>query len=52
MPRVVRHATANPARILGASDRGRIAPGARADLVALDPTTLAVRSVWVGGVPV
>ncbi|MDT7555464.1 MAG: hypothetical protein QOI16_4426, partial [Pseudonocardiales bacterium] len=23
-----------------------------ADLVALDPTTLAVRSVWVGGVPV
>jgi N-acetylglucosamine-6-phosphate deacetylase len=52
MPRAVRHATANPARILGASDRGRIAPGARADLVALDPTTLAVRSVWVGGVPV
>jgi N-acetylglucosamine-6-phosphate deacetylase len=48
----VRHATGNPARILGASDRGRIAPGARADLVALDPTTLAVRSVWVGGVPV
>jgi N-acetylglucosamine-6-phosphate deacetylase len=47
----VRHATANPARVLGAADRGRIAPGARADLVALDPDTLAVRSVWVAGVP-
>jgi N-acetylglucosamine-6-phosphate deacetylase len=47
----VRHATANPARILGAADRGRVAPGARADLVALDPETLAVRSVWVGGEP-
>jgi N-acetylglucosamine-6-phosphate deacetylase len=47
----VRHATANPARILGAVDRGRVAPGARADLVALDPETLAVRSVWVAGVP-
>ena len=39
----VRHATANPARVLGLADRGRIAPGARADLVALDPGTLAVR---------
>ena len=47
----VRHATANPARLLGAADRGRVAPGARADLVALDPDTLAVRSVWVAGVP-
>jgi N-acetylglucosamine-6-phosphate deacetylase len=47
----VRYATANPARVLGASDRGRVAPGARADLVALDPQTLAVRSVWVAGAP-
>jgi N-acetylglucosamine-6-phosphate deacetylase len=47
----VRYATANPSRILGASDRGRVAPGARADLVALDPESLAVRSVWVAGVP-
>jgi N-acetylglucosamine-6-phosphate deacetylase len=47
----IRHATANPARVLGAADRGRVAPGARADLVALDPETLAVRSVWVAGVP-
>jgi N-acetylglucosamine-6-phosphate deacetylase len=47
----VRHATANPARVLGAADRGRVTPGARADLVALDPETLAVRSVWVAGAP-
>jgi len=47
--RAVRYATANPARVLGAADRGRIAPGARADLVALDPDTLAVRRVWIGG---
>lgn len=51
LPRAVRHATANPARVLGLSDRGRVAPGARADLVALDPRTLAVRAVWVAGRP-
>jgi N-acetylglucosamine-6-phosphate deacetylase len=48
--RAVRYATANPARVLGVSERGRITPGARADLVALAPDTLAVRAVWVGGV--
>ena len=52
IPAAVRHVTANPARVLGATDRGRIAPGARADLVALDPATLAVRAVWVAGAPV
>jgi N-acetylglucosamine-6-phosphate deacetylase len=50
--RAVRHTGANPARVLGLNDRGRIAPGARADLVALDPQTLAVRAVWVAGVAV
>jgi N-acetylglucosamine-6-phosphate deacetylase len=50
--RAVRYATANPARVLGLSDRGRISPGARADLVALDPATLAVRTVWAAGKPV
>ncbi|HET9729029.1 MAG TPA: amidohydrolase family protein [Acidimicrobiia bacterium] len=35
LPRAIRCATANPARVLGLSDRGRIAPGARADLLAL-----------------
>ena len=33
-------------------DRGRIAPGARADLVALDPQSLAVQAVWLAGMPV
>jgi N-acetylglucosamine-6-phosphate deacetylase len=45
----VRHATGNPARVLGLPERGRVAPGARADLVALDPHTLAVRAVWIAG---
>ncbi len=48
--RAIRYATANPARQLGCPDRGRIAPGARADLVALDPQSLSVRAVWIGGV--
>jgi N-acetylglucosamine-6-phosphate deacetylase len=48
-PAVVRCATGNPARAIGAADYGRIAPGARADLLALDPETLAVRAVWTGG---
>jgi N-acetylglucosamine-6-phosphate deacetylase len=43
--RAVRYATANPARALGLDDRGRIAPGARGDLVVLNPTSLAVRQV-------
>jgi N-acetylglucosamine-6-phosphate deacetylase len=47
----VRHGTGNAAAAIGAADRGRVAPGARADLVALDPETLAVRGVWVGGEP-
>jgi N-acetylglucosamine-6-phosphate deacetylase len=45
----IRMATGNAARAIGAADRGRIAPGARADFVALDPDTFAVRAVWVGG---
>jgi N-acetylglucosamine-6-phosphate deacetylase len=47
--RAVRHATANPSRVLGITERGRIAPGARADLVALDPASLTPRRVWLGG---
>jgi len=49
--RAIRLATGNPARAIGLDDRGRIAPGARADLVTLDPETLSVRQVWVGGRP-
>jgi N-acetylglucosamine-6-phosphate deacetylase len=47
--RATRHLTGNPARVLGLTERGRVAPGARADLVALDPGTFAVRAVWVAG---
>ncbi len=50
--RAVRHTGANPARVLGSNARGRVAPGARADLVALDPQTLEVRGVWLAGLPV
>jgi len=45
----IRLATNNPASAIGATDRGRLAPGARADVLALDPDTLAARGVWVGG---
>jgi len=41
-------ATSAPARLLGLDDRGTIAPGRRADLVALDPAGLVV-GTWVGG---
>ncbi len=48
----VQAASTNPARLLGLADRGAIAPGRRADLVAL--RNLAddewkVATVWVGG---
>lgn len=53
----LRAATAVPARRFGLADRGRIAPGLRADLVLVegDPTrsigdTLNLRSVWRRGV--
>jgi N-acetylglucosamine-6-phosphate deacetylase len=48
----VRMASGNAARAIGVVDRGRVAPGCRADLVALDPESLAVRTTWLGGVRV
>jgi len=45
----VRCGASNAANAINASSYGRIAPGARADLLALDPSTLAVRGVWIGG---
>jgi N-acetylglucosamine-6-phosphate deacetylase len=47
--RAVEMAATIPAAALGLTDRGRLVPGARADLVALDPDTLAVRAVWLAG---
>jgi N-acetylglucosamine-6-phosphate deacetylase len=48
----LRCASAHPAAFLGlAADRGTIAPGARADLVALDTQTFAVHDTWIDGVP-
>jgi N-acetylglucosamine-6-phosphate deacetylase len=44
-------ASATPAGALGISDRGRLAPGAHADLVLFDGD-FAVRQTWVGGRPV
>lgn len=41
-------AASAPAAALGLTDRGRIAPGLRADLVALD-AGLAVTATWQGG---
>ena len=43
-------ATATPARMLGLSDRGRLAAGARADLCHLD-ADLRLRGVWSAGRP-
>jgi N-acetylglucosamine-6-phosphate deacetylase len=40
------------ARYLGLADRGVLAPGAHADLVVLDATTLRVRQVFVEGLAV
>lgn len=47
--RAIEMATAIPAELLGFDDRGSIEAGKRADLVALDPTTLEVRAVWLRG---
>lgn len=46
----LRLATAAPAEALGRADLGRLAPGARADLVHFDDG-LALRGVWRGGEP-
>lgn len=50
--RAVEVVTAVPARLLGLDDRGRLAVGTRADIVASDVETLSPRAVWIGGVPV
>ncbi|MDB5366554.1 MAG: nagA [Rhodospirillales bacterium] len=44
----LRMASLYPAQFIGLADRGRIAPGLRADLVLLDET-LHVHATWIGG---
>ncbi|MFN4098832.1 MAG: alpha-D-ribose 1-methylphosphonate 5-triphosphate diphosphatase [Pararhodobacter sp.] len=39
----------NPARILGLTDRGRLAPGQRADLVVVNPETHAIEACFTAG---
>ena len=38
----------NPARLMGAADRGRLETGARADLLILN-STLELKAVYIGG---
>ena len=52
LARAVEMASTVPAAILRCADRGRLVAGRRADIVALDRESLAVRAVWVGGEPV
>src|ERR1019366_10804335 len=50
----VQAAATTPARLLGLDDRGALAPGRRADLVALEAKGdggWRVASVWVAGAP-
>jgi N-acetylglucosamine-6-phosphate deacetylase len=50
MPHVLRLAAAAPADFLGLGNRlGRLKPGYRADLVALDPQQIRVLATWVAG---
>jgi N-acetylglucosamine-6-phosphate deacetylase len=48
----LRLASASPAAFLGIDDwLGRLAPGYRADMVALDPDTVDIFATWVAGTP-
>ncbi|HJU19710.1 MAG TPA: N-acetylglucosamine-6-phosphate deacetylase [Stellaceae bacterium] len=50
LPAALHLAGAAPARFLGLADRlGRLAPGYRADMVALDPVEIRVLASWVAG---
>ena len=48
LERAVEAASTNPARVMGCTDRGVLAVGARADVVALD-ADLHVAQVWIAG---
>ena len=51
LERALQFASANPASFLGVDHSlGRLAPGYRADIVAIDPERIDVEAVWVAGV--
>jgi N-acetylglucosamine-6-phosphate deacetylase len=46
----LRFASRNPAEFIGLGDRlGKLCPGHRADMVAIDPETVTVWATWVAG---
>jgi N-acetylglucosamine-6-phosphate deacetylase len=50
LPQALRFASTHPAEFLGLGHRlGRLAPGFRADMVALDSANLGVLESWVAG---
>ena len=49
LEQALRLASVNPAAFLGLRV-GRLAPGYRADMVALDPEQVAVQRTWIAGV--
>jgi N-acetylglucosamine-6-phosphate deacetylase len=52
LPTALRFTSTHPAAFLGLGHRlGRLAPGFRADMVALDGTDLGVLESWVAGAP-
>jgi N-acetylglucosamine-6-phosphate deacetylase len=50
LTQALRFASTNPAHFLGLGDRlGKLAPGYRADIVAIDPDNVEVQHTWVAG---
>jgi N-acetylglucosamine-6-phosphate deacetylase len=50
LERALQFASTHPAKFLGLEQSlGRLAPGCRADMVAIDPTTVRVLRTWVAG---
>lgn len=51
LPRAIKTVTANPARAAGLTDRGRLQPGLRADVIrfGMIGTTPVLRETWVRG---
>jgi N-acetylglucosamine-6-phosphate deacetylase len=44
-------ASKNPAEFIGVGHRlGKLAPGYRADMVALDPISITVLQTWIAGI--